>query len=43
MMIYAMIPEANMCDITPEDHHLIILCEFLVGNKAHSMSSSIQV
>ena len=31
-----------MSETTPEDH-LAILCEFLVGNKAHDTSSSIQV
>ena len=30
-----------MPETTPKDH-LIILCEFLVGNKAHAMSSSIR-
>ena len=45
MVIYDMIPETNMrnmSETTPKDHP-IILCEFLVGNKAHTMSSSIQV
>ena len=31
-----------MSETTPEDH-LIILCEFFVGNKAHTTSSSIRV
>ena len=31
-----------MSETTPEDY-LIILCEFLVDNKVHAMSSSIQV
>ena len=30
-----------MSETTPKDH-LIVLHEFLVGNKAHAMSSSIQ-
>ena len=32
----------TMSETTPEDH-LIILCEFLAGNKAHATSSSIRV
>ena len=31
----------TMSETTPKDH-LIILCEFLAGNKTHATSSSIQ-
>ena len=39
MVIYEMIPKVNI--IIPENH-LIILHEFLMGNKAHTTSSPIQ-
>ena len=43
MGIYDIIPKANMRNLskTFPQNHLIILCEFLVGSKAHAMSSSI--
>ena len=44
-LTYDMIPKATMRNCvktTPEDQ-LIILSEFLMGNEAHTMSSSIQV
>ena len=42
MTWYPRLTYATMSEATPENH-LIILCEFLVGNEAHTMSSSIQV
>ena len=44
MVIYDIMPKVNICnhsETTPKDH-LIILCEFLTGNKAHATSSSIR-
>ena len=44
MVIYNMISElacVTVSETTPKDH-LIVLHEFLLGNKAHTMSSSIR-
>ena len=45
MVIYDMIHETNIhnCVRKTTEYHLIILCEFLMSNKACIMSSSIRV
>ena len=45
MAVYNMISKTNMCNCVQNyfKGHLIVLCEFLEGNKAHAMHSSIWV